>query len=449
MYRRLKVYGFISLLLLSVAAYSFFNVDGNRDPDDLVAYFNQRARALTDSDDIDELIAAAGNKSLVLLGESTHGTTEYYSLRSLISRRLIDEKGFSYIAVEGDFAAIYRLNKYVKHMPGAAGSAREVLEQFNRWPIWMWANEDIVELAEWMRNYNSEVDPSEMVGIYGMDVYGHLEAMIDLDDYVRENLPQLSDRIEAKLLCFARFSDEQEYARAAAGGSVSCREELEAVTRLLEENEAALIEICSDQYFRAVQNSFVARGAEAFYRQAPVDYNASWNSRATHMWHTVQRIAAHYGEDARGVVWAHNTHIGDARATAMGAEGMVNIGSLSRSEGDRDEVIAVGFGTYRGRVAAGSFWGSRMQIMDIPPGIEGSYENIFGNLDLPDFYLIFDDDDRANQALREFRGHRAIGVVYNPAQEVGNYVPTVLPERYDAFIFIRETNELVPVGRRR
>jgi erythromycin esterase len=199
------------------------------------------------------------------------------------------------------------------------------------------------------------------------------------------------------------------------------------------------------KFFRAKQNAWVVRNAEDFFRLAVTDNTGSWNSRATHMWETVQRLLDKHGDDSRAIVWAHNTHVGDADATTMRYQDMVNIGRLSRRDLGRDQVFITGFSTYTGRVNAGSNWGSRMERMRVPEGIDGSYENIFAQLGHKQFYLLFDDKDRNNPLLNEFIGHRAIGVVYNPRQEAGNYVPTILPQRYDALIFIRETNPLQPV----
>ncbi len=444
-YMNIRYVSGIIFILLPLTLLSFCNSSELPEKEELIIYFNEKASPLNDKSDLDELVELAGGRKLVLLGEATHGTSDFYSWRAAISKRLIEEKGFSFIAVEGDFASIYRLNKYVKDLPGAAGSAREVVREFDRWPQWMWANEDVVKLAEWMREYNSNLSSGERVGFYGMDVYGQWQAMEDLDTYAARYMPSYHGRIEDKLMCFAAHSDEFEYARSVARGGRSCREELEGVVELLRSNSVRLREQDERAYFRAKQNAIVVKNAEEFYRLAVIDNNESWNSRAKHMWYTVQHIMDYRSPDGKGVVWAHNTHIGDSRATPMHTEGRVNIGYLSRDDKGIENVLSVGFGTYTGRVNAGTNWGSRMNIMEIPRGMEGSYENILGSVDMEQFYLIFDEEDRQHELLKDFRGHRAIGVVYSPAHESGNYVPTVLPERYDAFIFIRETEELKPV----
>jgi erythromycin esterase len=438
------------LLVISFSVAGFLpsgNVLAIEDDKTLAEYFSRKAVPFSAQDDIDEIIEAAGDRRLVLLGEASHGTAEFYEWRSAISRRLISEKKFSFIAVEGDWASIYRLNEYVRGKPGAPSSARKVLRSFSRWPEWMWGNTEIEELAEWLRRYNDKLPPSQRVGLYGMDVYGQWEAMDDLIDYAREYIPSHYREIKKNLQCFANYDrDEWAYARAVVGrGHRSCEEELNNVVELLREISAELRDAGDSKYFRAKQNAIVVKNAEDFFRLAVSGSADSWNSRATHMWESVQRLLNEYGNDSRAIVWAHNTHVGDAGATSMRFQNMVNIGQLSRATLGNDQVFITGFGTFRGRVNAGSSWGSAMQRMRIPEGIDGSYERIFSMVEYDRFYLIFDDEDRNHPGLNQFRGHRAIGVTYNPVQEAGNYVPTILPRRYDAFIFIRETSPLVPV----
>ncbi|TVR72150.1 MAG: erythromycin esterase family protein [Marinilabiliales bacterium] len=431
---------FISFFLLSGSA-------PDSGADGLIEYFSRKAVPVQDAGDLDGIIELAGGRKLVLLGEASHGTSEFYSWRADITRRLIKEKGFSFVAVEGDWASIYRLNEYVKGRQGAPSSARRVLRRFDRWPEWMWGNTDIEELAEWLRQYNDQLPEEDKVGFYGMDVYGQWEAMDDLLRYSEKNLSEHHDVISQSMQCFAAYDrDEWVYARAVVGrGHRSCEDDLRNVAGLLTELAQKVDDENIDEFRRAKQNAYVVKNAEDFFRLAVTDNTSSWNSRATHMWETVKRLLSWYGEDARGVVWAHNTHVGDARATVMRYQNMVNIGMLSRQELGHDNVFINGFGTYTGRVNAGSSWGSDMQRMTVPRGMEGSYEYIFGHVDYEQFYLVFDEEDRSKPELNEFRGHRAIGVVYNPRHETGNYVPTILPERYDSFIFIRETSPLSPV----
>jgi erythromycin esterase len=417
------------------------------DMDDLAGYLAAKARPAEGAGELHGIMEKAGSRRLVLLGESSHGTAEFYRWRSDITRRLITENGFSFIAVEGDWASIYRLNKYVKNLPGSGSSARQVLRGFDRWPEWMWANTEIEDLAEWLREYNNHLAPAEKVGFYGMDVYGQWQAMDDLIDYAGKHLPEYFPLINRNLQCFAAYDrDEWVYARAVTGrGHRSCEEGLREVIDLLKAESSRLRSKDGREFFRAKQNAWVVSNAEDFFRLAVLDNRGSWNSRATHMWETVQRLFNEYGPGSRGIVWAHNTHVGDAGATTMRYQEMVNIGMLSRRDLGKENVFITGFGTHHGRVNAGSGWGSEMQIMRVPEGMEGSWENLAGRLGHESFYLVFDEEDRNHPLLNRFIGHRAIGVVYNPRQESGNYVPSILPHRYDAFIFIRETGPLKQV----
>ncbi len=412
----------------------------------IVDYLSSKAITLNTSAELSPLIAEAGKRKLVLLGEASHGTLEYYEWRAEISKRLIVEHGFSFIAVEGDWASLYRLNKYVKSLPGAPASAVEAMKDFSRWPEWMWGNTTVADLVEWMREYNSKLPDDEKVGFYGMDVYGQWEAIDDLLAYAELYFPEYSEQIAAKLACFERFDrDEWAYARATASGNFSCEDELKALLELMANLGEEIDAEQKAQHFRAKQNALVVKNAEDYFRLAVRGGSPSWNSRAEHMWFSVKRLLELYGTDSKGIVWAHNTHVGDARATTMASHGMVNIGSLSRQELGSNNVFINGFGTYSGRVNAGSQWGNTMQIMNVPRAHNESIEYALNQVGEPAFLLLFDEADRAHSLFGQYIGHRAIGVVYNPRNETGNYVPTYFTHRYDSFIFINKTNALKPI----
>ncbi|TVR78373.1 MAG: erythromycin esterase family protein [Saprospirales bacterium] len=393
-----------------------------------------------------KLTEKAGERKLVLMGEASHGTAEFYNRRTQFSKMLIEDFGFNFIGVEGDWAAIFRLNKYVKNLPGAAGSAAEVLRTFDRWPDWMWGNTEVEALAEWLRSHNDLLPSDQKVGIYGIDVYGQWEALEKLIDLAGKNAPEISEKVISGTECFRAFSGKEwDYAAAVARGMInSCASDLGTLQKYLE-TRAKDSEKWSDyQNFRLHQKALVLKNAEHHFRTAPTDRAGSWNARVQHFWETSKRLLERYGEDARGIIWAHNTHVGDASHTTMGAQGQVNIGQLSRKELGPEHIFILGFGTYTGRVNAGSSWGSPMQIMEIPPSPANTFEHLFSQMPKKEFVLIFDENDRNFPPLISFRGHRAMGVVYNPAQEMGNYVPTMLAHRYDAFWFIKETTELQP-----
>jgi erythromycin esterase len=408
-----------------------------------LAEFKEMAVPLNDAGDLAPVIEAGATTRLVLLGEATHGTSEFYTWRAKISRRLISERGFSFIAVEGDWASIHRLNRYVKGLD-EAGDARAILRQFHRWPLWMWANEEVAELAEWMRAFNKDRPPSQRAGFYGIDVYGWEDSIRAVVDYLGEAAPDLAGRVRTLYAAFALHrSDVSSYARAIARGDSSQREVAQVVELLRTEREK-LEPRDAAAYFAAKQNALVVQNAEAHVRNMARQGPHSWNARARHMKSTVARLKEFYGEGARGIVWAHNTHIGDARATTMAQYDEVNIGQLARERWGDEAVFLIGFATHRGQVLAGRAWGAPRTTMAVPPAQAGSVEAILNQLGKEGALLIFRSRE-IPKILEQVRGHRAIGVIYNPEREAGNYVPTVLPRRYDALIFLAETKPLRPL----
>ena len=408
--------------------------------------FNEKAISLENASSLDPLITAAGDKKLVLLGEASHGTHEYYMWRDIISRRLIEEHNFNFIAVEGDFASLYNLNLYVKNMEGAGNSAREVLMKLNRWPTWMWANEEVVVLAEWLRKHNDNLPQEKKVGFYGMDVYDEWHSKEMVLDLLKKTDEKSFNYAKQQYNCFnPHKGDSWEYAHAVKGGKPDCAEATKRVVDYIRSNRETLRELSDDVYFYLLQNAIVVHNAEEFYRESVASKDAaSWNSRVFHMRETVGDLLALYGENAKGIVWAHNTHIGDASFTSMRNTGEKNIGQLKRESLGKDKVFLIGFSSYRGKVIAGSSWGARMEEMTIPSAINNSLETKLKKTGLDAFYLIFDEEDRREENLKVM-GHRAIGVVYNPQFDRRQFVPTIVPMRYDALIFFKETKALQPL----
>ena len=408
--------------------------------DEIETYLKAKSTPLKNPADLDPLLERIGDARIVLLGESSHGTSEYYTWRAEISKRLIAEKGFNFIAVEGDWPSCYKVNRYVKHLPDAPGSAREALSAFQRWPRWMWANEEIAALAEWLAEHNADRPAEERAGFFGFDVYSLPESMDSVLAYAQHHAPDLSDDLHAAYRCLMPFRDDpHNYARLTQTGQ-TCAEPVQSALALLKDNAERLSEQNRKAFFDATQNAYVVKRAEMHYRAMADPRLNSWNKRVEHMKATLTRLLEYHGSDAKAVVWAHNTHIGDARATDMAAAGMKNIGWLARETYGADNVVAVGFTTHRGTVLAGRQWGAERETMTVPPAIPGSVEDLFNRLDHDSLLVIFDED--APAALNRRLDHRAKGVVYNPETERRNYVPTILPRRYDAFIFIAETTPL-------
>lgn len=413
-------------------------------PAELVQQIATISHPLEHKADLDPLMARIGDARLVLLGEASHGTSEYYIWRARLSQRLIQEKGFSFIAVEGDWPDCYRVNRYVKGYDGAGESAYDVLHAFERWPTWMWANWEIAGLAEWLRRYNQGRPNGEKAGFYGLDVYSLHESMDAVIEYLTQHAPEALAAAHRAYSCLEPYGEDvQQYAWSTALVPEDCEDEvidlLVTVRRQAEQfpgdPEAA---------FNAEQNAWVVVEAERYYR-AMVRTNAgSWNVRDTHMADALDRLLAHHGPQSKGIVWAHNTHIGDARATDMARVGMVNLGQIARERHASAGVVLVGFGSQRGSVIAADAWGAPLQIMDVPQARTGSWEELLHRPGVRN-KLLLTDDLRQQEDARRPRGHRAIGVVYQPEREGGNYVPTDLPGRYDAFLFLDETEALHPL----
>ncbi|MFL5341308.1 MAG: erythromycin esterase family protein [Gemmataceae bacterium] len=396
--------------------------------------------------DLDPLLNLVGDAHFVLLGEASHGTAEYYQWRAKISQRLIREKGFTFIAVEGDWPDCYRINRYIRGFSDSGADAREMLQTFRRWPTWMWANEEIVALAEWLRQYNAGQPDANKVGFYGLDVYSLWDSMYAVLGYLRKKDPTALQAARQAFRCFEPYGeDEQAYARSTRWVRESCEDEVVGLLRKIRNQGAKYESDGREAFFHAEQNALVVKNAEAYYRAMVRGGPDSWNVRDRHMAETLDRLVKHHGPQAKAIIWEHNTHIGDARFTDMADEGMVNVGQLVRERHDGEGVVLVGFGSHRGGVIAGQEWGGPFERMDVPSARDGSWEDVLHGLGVEDRLLMLSEAQPTRELLAA-RGHRAIGVVYHPDYErYGNYVPTVLPRRYDAFLYLDETEALHPL----
>lgn len=404
--------------------------------DSLTQEIIKRAHPMNKSRDLVALIDHIKSARVVMLGEASHGTHEFYQWRFEISKILIEEHGFDFIAVEGDWPPCQAVNKFIYDKE--KGSAFSVLKKFERWPTWMWANSEVLELVEWLHG--------RRIGFHGLDVYSLFESIDEVLKILRKENAALADIARAHYSCFDDFGrDEKAYVRSLLKFSDSCEkaavQTLQKLLRARMKNEAA--------HFDAVQNARIIKNAEDYYRAMIHAEENTWNIRDRHMMETLDTLLRFYGPESKGIVWEHNTHIGDYRATDMLANGQVNIGGLARQQYGEDRVALVGFGTYEGSVTASHSWDGPTERMPVPAAKPGSYEEIFHksilDVESDDFYILMDRKARST-ALSECRGHRAIGVVYDPEHERwGNYVPTNLAERYDAFVFIDQTQALLPL----
>ena len=418
---------------------------GRSYPDPLIEKIERKSRSLNDAADLDYLIDDIGDARIVMLGEASHGTHEYYTWRTHLSQRLIEEKNFNFIAVEGDWPDFYRLNRTIKDFQDSDISVKEALKTFSRWPTWMWANWETLALSEWLYQHNQTLDVTAKVGLYGLDVYSLWESIDMIREYLRQHDREALAHADEAFFCLEpyRKGEGQTYARASRWVPALCETE---VINLLTELRRKIPKHDTDpeDRFDAEQNAFVVVNAEKYYRAMIHGGPLSWNIRDEHMAETLTRLLKFYGENSKAIVWAHNTHIGDARATGMSDEGMNNIGELARIRFLEEQVYLVGFGSYHGSVIAADSWGANMRDMTVPKASPNSWESLLHISGPSDKYLLM-KDFLQERMLEEPIGHRAIGVVYNPAFErMGNYVPSILPQRYDAFIHLDRTLALHP-----
>ncbi|WP_248896757.1 erythromycin esterase family protein [Haloplanus halobius] len=408
---------------------------------------NRYGHAVDGPGDLGGLVDRLSDADCVLIGEASHGTSDYYRWRAHLTARLLRDHDFSFVAVEGDWTSCYGINRYVKDFPDAHPTAYGALTAFDRWPTWMWANWEVDGFLSWLHELNQDREMGDRAGFYGLDVYGLYESLQAVIDYLETVDPEAAADARDAYRCFEPYGeDAREYAQAVQFVPDSCRDEVIEVLEDLRERTEAYPEEMPDDRFAAEQNALVAANAEAYYRAMFGGDDDSWNVRDRHMMQTLSRLFDHHGSDAKGIVWAHNTHVGDARATDMPRHGRINIGQLAREDRSIGETYTVGFGSRRGSVIASDAWGDPLQTMTVPEAQRDSYEHVF-HAATADNALLYSDDLPEGSALDDPRGHRAIGVVYHPARESGNYVPTVLPDRYDAFVHFEQSNALHPIER--
>ncbi|HEY4610363.1 MAG TPA: erythromycin esterase family protein [Ilumatobacteraceae bacterium] len=402
------------------------------------------ARALPDPSGFDPLIERIGDARCVLVGEASHGTAEFYRWRAELTKRLIAERGFSFVAVEGDWPDCFDVNCWVKDRAARGDTADAVLARVERWPTWMWANTEVAEFVDWLRDHNRRT--GKVVGFYGLDVYSLWESIERILRYLHEEHPDELPAAKEALMCFEPYAeDPQRYAHATRFVPEGCEREvidlLGDLRRLTRADRGA-----SEADFDALQNSEVVAGAERYYRTMIRSDNESWNVRDCHMADTLDRLMAHHGPTSKAVVWEHNTHVGDARATDMALAGMINVGQLVRERHRDDGVVLVGFSSFDGSVIAASGWGAPTRQMDVPAGRSDSHEALLHEVGSTEPLLLVFPPDRSGAWLSARRGHRAIGVVYDPHRDRhGNWVPTVMGGRYDALIHIDRTTALHPL----
>lgn len=401
----------------------------------------------------DALIDKIGNARFVLIGEATHGTKEFYEARIEITKRLIQKKDFQAIAIEGDWPDAYRIHRYV-YGKGKANDTRTPLEGFQRFPTWMWRNESIANFIKWLRDYNDKQSELKKVGFYGMDLYSLHTSIHAVIDYLKKVDPAAAKIAIQRYSCFDQYSmDPQRYGYLATRGiKEKCIKE---TMHQLKDMQAHFVEYAKqdglydlDEYFYALQNARLVKNAENYYRSMFDDHVSSWNIRDTHMVETLNHLSDHISRRSNRlskiIVWAHNSHLGNANANEMSQRGEINVGQLMKEQ-YRSECYAIGFSTYEGTVTAASEWDSPSETKKVLKALQGSYEELFHSIDKPNFLL-----DLHNKQLEHYlqipRLQRAIGVIYLPESErYSHYFFTRLPYQFDAMIHFDKTTALKPI----
>ena len=410
------------------------------------------ARPIQGEAEVEEIVSRLADRRLVLLGEATHGTHEFYDLRASITRRLITRHGFAGVAVEGDWPDALRVDHFVRAQgSGDDETPIDALGSFERFPRWMWRNEEVSDFLEWLVEHDRARPPEQRAGFYGLDLYSLHSSIHAVLRYLDDNDPAAAARARERYACFDHAAGDPEKYGMQAHLGVGPRCETEVVAQLVEMQRRKIARSGrspdGDAWFHAVQQAHVVRDAEAYYRTMFAGRNASWNLRDTHMADTIDMIADHLGKDgvpAKLVVWAHNSHVGDARASEMGDSGQLTLGQILRERHPR-EVALVGFTTYEGFVIAAHDWEEPPERQVVLPALEGSWEEALHAGELPRYYVTAADLEHVFGERAE-KLERAIGVVYRPDTErSSHYLYARLAEQFDLVIHVDRTRAVEPL----
>lgn len=406
--------------------------------------------------DYDELLRQAANCRYVLMGEASHGTHEFYETRVELTKRLIQDKGFNVVALEADWPDAYRVHRFVTGKSGDS-TALESLGGFKRFPTWMWRNFEVLEFVHWLHEYNNlKRDLKSKVGFYGLDLYSLYSSIEEVLGYLQKIDPEAAKRARARYACFEHFGeDSQAYGYAASSGfSESCEQAVvqELVDLRKRAGEYARRDgiLAEDEYFFAEQNARLVKNAEEYYRSMFRGRVSSWNLRDGHMVETLEALMNHLerqGRKPKVVVWAHNSHLGNASATQMGERGEFNVGQIMRERHGKDALL-IGFSTYTGTVTAASDWGEPIERKQVNPGLKGSYERLFHDSGMGDFYLSLQEPAVRKALMEPPRLERAIGVIYRPDTEFySHYFHARLPDQFDGIFHFDESRAVEPLDR--
>lgn len=400
-----------------------------------------------DEGNIDRLLERIGDSRVVLIGEASHGTSEFYRFRARITRALIEKKGFDFVAVEADWPDASRIDHYVRHLqtPPAEWTA------FSRFPTWMWRNEEVRSFVDWLREHNAEIsDPDKRVAFHGLDLYSLFTSIAAVLDYLDEVDPQAAATARERYGCLTPWqSDPATYGRAAAAGRYrECEDEVVATLVALINKRMEYAQQDGERFMDAVHNARLIANAERYYRSMYSGYSDSWNLRDQHMFDTLDSLLSHGGHDTKAVIWEHNSHIGDASATDMSVRGQHNVGQLCR-EAYGDDAYLIGFGTHSGTVAAATNWDEPMEVKRVRPSLRDSWERIFHEAGIPAAMLPLRHpaSPELDRRMHETYLERAIGVIYRPDTErASHYFNARLADQFDECVWIDQTRAVTPLN---
>lgn len=406
--------------------------------------------------DFEPLLKSIGDASYVLIGEASHGTHEYYKARIDLTKRLIEEKGFNVILAEADWPDSWKINQFVKG-EGDSITANESMNEFMRFPTWLWRNADVLSFVEWLKAYNTKFPKYEnRVGFYGLDLYSLYRSAAKVLEYLKTVDPEAAKRAYYRYGCLVRFGrDEQAYGYAASlGMTEDCEQKVLAELQELQANASRYMErdgrLAADGYFFVEQNAKLVSNAQAYYKELFAGRVSTWNLRDRHMFETLLALKKHmskHGQQMKAVVWAHNSHLGDARATEMSERGELNLGQLMR-ERFQSDCKTIGFTGFSGTVTAASRWGGVAERKIVRPALDGSVEKLFHTVDLPSFILDMSDSELASHFTARPLLERAIGVIYSPETErQSHYFYSNIAKQFDAVIHFQDTQAVEPLER--
>ena len=395
--------------------------------------------------DLGALMNRIGDARLVLIGEASHGTSEFYQMRDRITRELIDKKGFTFVAIEGDWPDVARIDHYVRHLefPPSEWTA------FARFPRWMWRNAEVRSFVDWLRARNADRTPAQRTAFYGLDLYSLYTSITEVLRYLDRVDPESAEVARHRYGCLTPWQhDPVAYGQATLSATYkSCEKDVILMLRDINKKQNLYMSSDGERYNDVFNNARLIVNAEHYYRIMFYGSRASWNLRDGHMFETLKSLLAFHGSDSKAIVWAHNSHIGNAAATEMAARGETNIGELCRNEFGA-KLYSIGFGTHTGTVAAASDWGGPMERKAVQPSHADSYERLFHDTQVPRFFLPLGEGCSVGvrTALAKPRLERAIGVIYRPESELAShYFQTVLPDQFDEYIWFDETSAVLPI----